>query len=223
MIPVRNGLRLHKVLLRIPLLGANRVRKKTIDNLMILPMWKLPRHTVSQDALLVWAQHTDVLQYCSIHWYLAFSWRKTLLSIASTLKEMDFYGRTCRFTLRQRQGHTSTKCELPATSSVTISPLSLSCSQGKVTQQRPEAVLPMQCSTGEHSLLYGSLTAQCMMVFWVASLYLPYSISCSLGCFQLLLRNRCPSSESRRSINCSWGTDSLYSSALSFDNALMSS
>lgn len=187
---------------------------------------RTPRCAVSQDALLVWAKHTEVCQHCSLYC-------SSGLFLEENSSVHGFYRERNGLLHKNLQVHFKAKTRShkgcnhqyqvwAACSFLCYNPR-LSCSQEKVTQPRPEAMLSMQCRTGQHSLLHGSLTPQCMIVFWVASLHLPYSILSSLGCFQLLLWNRCPSSKSRRSINCSRSTDNLCSLALSIENALMSS
>lgn len=138
-----------------PTYWANTVMKKTIESLIVLPVWEL--QGLECHRMCCWSGH-NTQKFTSIAVFighLAFSWRKSLLFTAPTMKEMDFCLRTCRFTLKTRshkwcnhQYQVWAACSLLCYSQSS----SLSCRQRKVTQHRPEAVLSMQCSTGEHSL-----------------------------------------------------------------------
>lgn len=170
---------------------------------------RTPRCAVSQDALLVWAKHTEVCQHCSLDWSSGLFLEENS-SVHSFCHERNgLLHKNLQVHFKAKTGShkwCNQQYQMWAACSFLCYNLTLSCSQEKVTQHRPEAVLSMQCSTGQHSLLRGSLTPPCVIVFWVASLHLPFAILCSLGCFQPLLWNRSLSSKSRRSINCSWST-----------------
>lgn len=204
---------------------------------------RTPSCAVSSDGTPVCAQHTvQVLcmeRFSSTVLFrvlLVFSQRNTALFIISTMKEMDVCIRTCSFSLRQGctgDVITSTTCEVPAASSVAVSRLSLSCGQGvSATRGRPErhagcavSYRTAQACGSSRCLLRRSLTPQCTTVFWVGSLNLPRSSSCSLGYLQPLLRNRCPSSNWRSTGEAPNATQvhRLHSSDLSLENVLTSS